>query len=59
MRHSRFATGLSGVALVVLVAGCAGPNAGSLASDTVAAAPAPASELRGKGYVKTSRRSRP
>jgi hypothetical protein len=47
MRHRRFATSLSSVALVVLVAGCAGPNAGSLASDTVAAAPAPASELSG------------
>src|SRR2546422_1976321 len=47
MSHHRFATGLSAVALVVLVAGCAGPNAGLYESDTGAAAPAPPSELRG------------
>ena len=47
MSHHRFATGLSAVALLVLVAGCAGPNAGLFESDTGAAAPAPPSELRG------------
>ena len=47
MSHHRFATGLSAVALVVLVAGCAGPNADLFESDTGAAAPAPPSELRG------------
>src|SRR5438093_1184428 len=47
MSHHRFATGLSAVALLVLVAGCAGPNAGLYESDTGAAGPAPASELSG------------
>src|SRR5947209_19548784 len=47
MSHHRFATGLSAVALGVLVAGCAGPNAGLFESDTGAAASAPPSELRG------------
>src|SRR5438128_12224297 len=50
MSHHRFATGLSAVALVVLVAGCAAPNAGLYESDTGAAGPAPASELSGAGH---------
>src|SRR5438128_12443080 len=50
MRHHRFATGLSAVALLVLVAGCAGPNAGLFESDTGAAGPAPASELSGSWH---------
>jgi hypothetical protein len=47
MYYPRFAAGLSGLVLVVLVAGCAGPSAGSLSSDAVAAAPAPPRELSG------------
>jgi hypothetical protein len=47
MRHDTFVAGLSGVALIVLLTGCAGPGAGWPASDGVAAAPAPASELGG------------
>src|SRR5712692_8702156 len=50
MSHHRFATGLSAVVLVVLVAGCAGPNADLFESDTGAAGPAPASELSGSWH---------
>jgi len=47
MRCRRLVTALSVVALVALVTGCAGPNASSLASDTVSAAPASAGDLGG------------
>ena len=47
MSHHRFATGLFGVALFVLVAGCVGPNAASLASNPVATDLARASGLAG------------
>ena len=45
MHHHRFDTALSGIALVVLVAGCAGPGAASLTSDP--AASVRASEVNG------------
>jgi len=47
MSHHRFATGLFGSHCFVLVAGCAGPNAASLASNPVATDLARASGLAG------------
>src|SRR3989454_10070277 len=60
MSHHRFTTGLFGVALFVLVAGCVGPNAASLASNPVATDLARASGLAGTwhgdfGWIGASR----
>src|SRR5437870_12754270 len=44
MSHHSFATGLAAVALVMLVAGCAGTNADLLELDPGRAAPAPHSQ---------------
>src|SRR5204863_9796025 len=47
MNHRTLAAGVSGIALVILVAGCAGPGTGSLVARPVAADLARASGLAG------------